>query len=83
MAELSQLDKTVFTWLNSGCESPFLDRIVPWISHLGDAVVTWFWIALIGLLMAGQLAESGRAGQGGGHMVRWGEWLLCSAFMPR
>ena len=52
---LTQLDRTVFDWINAGWSSSILDFIMPLISHLGDSYAVWLWIAFIGLLTGWQL----------------------------
>ena len=55
MSILTQLDKTVFDWINNGWSSSILDFIMPLISHLGDPVAIWLWIIFISLFSGGQL----------------------------
>jgi len=54
MITLVRLDKTVFTWINTGLSNPVLDFIMPWISHLGDSSLIWLWIVIITLLTGWQ-----------------------------
>lgn len=64
MTDLTQLDKTVFGWINTGLSSSVLDAIMPWVSLLGDSAAVWLWIGLIGLIVAGQITLRSRAGHG-------------------
>lgn len=79
MADLTQLDTTVFGWINTGCSNPVLDAVMPWISRVGDAAVAWLWIALICLLTAGRLVNSGKTeqGTGGGSATTKAVIFLC------
>ena len=56
MSELLKLDRLVFGWINADCSNAVFDVAMPWITHLGDAIFVWFWIAIISLLMGWQLA---------------------------
>ncbi len=58
MSNLLQIDRTCFTWINTGCSNPIFDVTMPSITHLGDAATVWLWIVFIGLLMVWQLAHS-------------------------
>lgn len=50
MMSLLQLDRSVFTWINTGWSNPVLDFIMPLITRLGDSYFTWLWIAFISLI---------------------------------
>jgi undecaprenyl-diphosphatase len=44
MAALGQWELGILDWIGQAFQSNFLDRVMPWVSFLGN--VGWFWIAL-------------------------------------
>jgi undecaprenyl-diphosphatase len=58
MTGILQLDRTAFVWINTDWSNAVFDTIMPWASHLGDAIAVWLWIVFTGLLMCRQLARS-------------------------
>jgi undecaprenyl-diphosphatase len=63
MSGILQLDRTVFIWINTDWSNAVFDTIMPWVSHLGDAITVWLWIAFIGW----QLAHVIKTGHGNGQ----------------
>ena len=63
MSDILQLDRTVFFWINTCWSNAVFDTIMPWVTHLGDAVAVWLWIAFIGW----QHARVVKTGQGDGQ----------------
>ncbi len=49
MAALGQWELGILDWIGRTFQSDFLDRIMPWITFLGDH--GWFWILLSALLL--------------------------------
>jgi len=60
---MNTLDGVLFSWINMDWSSVLLDEIMPWISHLADPAVVWFWIALLVLLMIRNFAGTAKAQQ--------------------
>lgn len=55
---LLEIDKSIFTWINTGWSNSVLDLVMPWISHLADPAIVWLWVVFIGLLAGWQFARS-------------------------
>ena len=60
---LTQLDRTVFDWINAGWSNSILDFIMLLITHLGDSYAVWLWIVFIGLLTGWQLIQLTKTNQ--------------------
>jgi undecaprenyl-diphosphatase len=63
MSILTQLDKTVFDWINTGWSCSILDFVMPLITHLGDSYAVWLWIVFIGLVTGWQLVHLSKTNQ--------------------
>ncbi|HPS56773.1 MAG TPA: phosphatase PAP2 family protein [Spirochaetota bacterium] len=50
MTLFTDVDKTLFTLINTGWSNSAFDIFMPLISHLADPVTIWLWIPLLGLL---------------------------------
>jgi undecaprenyl-diphosphatase len=59
MISLTEMDRMLFTWINSRWSDPVLDATMPWISLLADGGVVWLWLALAGVLAGLRFARSG------------------------
>ncbi|OGP87247.1 MAG: hypothetical protein A2031_07525 [Deltaproteobacteria bacterium RBG_19FT_COMBO_43_11] len=56
-----EIDKCIFTLINSGWSNSFFDSIMPCLSHLADASIVWLWVVLIGMLSGWRLTHAARA----------------------
>ncbi len=54
MLELSMAELWILDWIAVHCRTPWLDAIVPWITHLGAVGAIWIGLALVLLCIPGQ-----------------------------
>jgi undecaprenyl-diphosphatase len=52
------LDKFIFTWINTDWSNSFFDLIMPWITHLADSSIVWLWFFFFILLNIWKLVRS-------------------------